>query len=196
MVIVAVMSRAPDRTRKKTADAAADRRAFEEAHCPNCGQPMLRAWGATCGTCRPPVGHASDEPRIAAARQSQRSLTLAWLVIVDSPDTGQDGAVLPVDQPVIVLTRHGAVAGVPGEIALRDDFLSAGHAQIKSVLAGGELQFTLEDRREPGPSANGTFLNSRRLAHGEAAVLCDGDEVRVGSTEIVFRSLFLPGGRR
>jgi hypothetical protein len=189
-------TRAPDRTRKKPTDTAAGRRAIEEAHCPNCGQPLLRTWGATCGACRPPVGHATDEARIAAARSGQRSLTLAWLVVVDSPDTSQDGAVLPVDQPVIVLTRHGAVAGVPGEVALRDDFLSAGHAQIKSAPGGADVEFTLEDRREPGPSANGTFLNGRRLAHGEAAVLCDGDEIRVGSTEIVFRSLFVPGGRR
>jgi len=194
MVIVPAMSRAPDRTRKKTVDATAG--ALEEAHCPNCGQPMLRAWGVTCGACRPPVGHALDESRIAAARQSQRSLTLAWLVVIDSPDTAQDGAVLPVDQSVIVLTRQGAVAGVPGEIALRDDFLSAGHAQIRTVAAGGDLQFTLQDRREPGPSANGTFLNGQRLGPGEAPALCDGDEIRVGSTEIVFRSLFLPGGRR
>jgi hypothetical protein len=189
-------TRAPDRTRKKPADLPGGRRAVEEAHCPNCGQPQLRGWGATCGACRPPVGHATDEGRIAAARAAQRSLTLAWLVVVDSPDNAQDGAVLSVDQPVIVLTRHGAVAGVPGEIALRDDFLSAGHAQIKSVPGGPETQFTLEDRREPGPSANGTFLNGRRLAHGEAAPLCDGDEIRVGSTEIVFRNLFVPGGRR
>jgi FHA domain len=189
-------TRAPDRTRKKPTDAAVGRRAVEEAHCPNCGQPSLRTWGVTCGACRPPVGHASDDARIAAARAGQRNLTLAWLVVVDSPDTSQDGAVLPVDQPVIVLTRHGAVAGVPGEIALRDDFLSAGHAQIKSAPGGSDVEFTLEDRREPGPSANGTFLNGRRLGHGEAAPLCDGDEIRVGSTEIVFRNLFVPGGRR
>jgi hypothetical protein len=188
-------TRAPDRTRKKT-EAAAGRPGVEEAHCPNCGQPLLRSWGATCGACRPPVAHATDEGRIAAARAGQHSLTLAWLVVADSPDTAQDGAVLPVDQPVMVLTRHGAVAGVPGEIALRDDFLSAGHAQIRSVASGTELQFTLEDRREPGPSANGTFLNGRRLANGETAALCDGDEIRVGSTEIVFRNLFVPGGRR
>jgi FHA domain-containing protein len=189
-------TRAPDRTRKKTVDAAADRSAVVEENCPQCGQPMLRSWGAICGSCRAPIAHARDEERISAARAGQRSLTLAWLVVVDSPDSGRDGAVLPVDQPVIVLTRYGAVAGVPGEIALRDDFLSAGHAQIKSVSAGAELQFTLEDRREPGPSANGTFLNGRRLAHGEAADLCDGDEIRVGATELVFRNLFVPGARR
>jgi hypothetical protein len=187
-------TRAPDRTRKKSTEAG--RRAVEEGHCPNCGQPLLRSWGATCGACRPPLAHAADEAGIAAARAGQRSLTLAWLVVADSPDTSQEGAVLPIDQAVMVLTRHGAVAGVPGEIALRDDFLSAGHAQVKSAAAGADLQFTLEDRREPGPSANGTFLNGRRLAHGETAALCDGDEIRVGSTEIVFRNLFIPGGRR
>jgi hypothetical protein len=156
---------------------------------------MLRSWGTTCGNCRPPLGRARDEERIAAARQGQRALTLAWLAVIESPDTALDGAVLPVDQPVIVLTRQGAVAGVPGEIALRDDFLSAGHAQIKSA-GGPELQFSLEDRIQPGPSANGTFLNGRRLSHGESASLCDGDEIRVGSTELVFRNLFVPGGRR
>jgi hypothetical protein len=197
MVSVAVMpTRLPDRSRKKTVDAEGDRQAIVDESCPQCGQPMLRSWGATCGACRPPVGHARDEERIAAARQGQRSLTLAWLVIIDTPDAAQDGAVLGIDQPVIVLTRHGAVAGVPGEIALRDDFLSAGHALIKSVTTGNELQFTLEDRLQPGPSANGTFLNGRRLGHGEAAPLCDGDEIRVGSTELVFRDLFVPGGRR
>jgi predicted component of type VI protein secretion system len=196
MVFLPVMStRVPDRSRKKPAEPA-DRNAIAESHCPQCGQPMLRSWGTTCGLCRAPVAHASDEEGIAAARQAQRSLTLAWLVVVSSPDGAVDGAVLPVDQPVIVLTRHGAVAGVPGEIALRDDFLSAGHALLKSAASGAEVQFTLEDRREPGPSANGTFLNGRRLAHGEAAALCDGDELRVGSTEMVFRNLFLPGGRR
>jgi hypothetical protein len=197
MVFVAVMpSRAPDRTRKKPGDPGGDRPGVAEVHCPQCGQPMLQSWGATCGACRPPLGRARDEERVAAARAGQRSLTLAWLVVVDTPDPAQDGAVLAVDQPVIVLTRHGAVAGVPGEIALRDDFLSAGHALIKGVASGAELQFTLEDRLQPGPSANGTFLNGRRLGPAEAAPLCDGDEIRVGSTELVFRSLFVPGGRR
>jgi hypothetical protein len=171
------------------------RAAFAEAHCPQCGQPMLRGWGATCGLCHPPVGHARDEDRIAAARPGQRSLTLAWLVVLDSPDGALEGAVLPIDQGVVVLTRQGAVAGVPGEIALRDDYLSAGHALIKNAPAGSELQFTLEDRPS-SPSANGTFLNGRRLGVGEVAPLCDGDEVRVGSTELVFRNLFVPGGRR
>jgi pSer/pThr/pTyr-binding forkhead associated (FHA) protein len=98
-----------------------------------------------------------------------------------------------VDYPVTVLTREGAVAGLPGEIALRDDFLSAGHALIRRAADGTEGGFTIEDRRDPGPSANGTFLNGRRLDPGEVAQLCEGDEIRVGSSELVFRALFVPG---
>jgi pSer/pThr/pTyr-binding forkhead associated (FHA) protein len=157
---------------------------------------MLRAWGATCGQCRGPLGHARRNDRIQAARQGLPSLTLGWLVVAASPDELREGQVLPVDYPITVITREGAVAGLPGEIALRDDFLSAGHALIKRAYegaGGGDGAFTLEDRRDPGPSANGTFLNSRRLAAVEAAPLCDGDEIRVGSSELVFRTLFVPG---
>jgi hypothetical protein len=167
-----------------------------DENCPQCGQPMLRAWGATCGQCRGPLGHARRSDRIQAARQGLPSLTLGWLVVAASPDELREGQVLPVDYPITVITREGAVAGLPGEIALRDDFLSAGHALIKRAYegaGGGDGAFTLEDRRDPGPSANGTFLNSRRLAAVEAAPLCDGDEIRVGSSELVFRTLFVPG---
>jgi hypothetical protein len=165
---------------------------MQDENCPQCGQPMLRCWGGTCGTCRGPLGHARRSDLIEAARRGLPSLTLAWVAIVASADDIREGQELPVDYPVTVLTRDGAVAGLPGEIALRDDFLSAGHALIKR--AGNDGSFTLEDRRDPGPSANGTFLNGRRLAPTEVAALCDGDEIRVGSSELVFRTLFVPGG--
>jgi hypothetical protein len=167
---------------------------MQDENCPQCGQPMLRCWGATCGKCRAALGHARRSDRIEAARRDLPSLTLAWGVIVASADDVRAGQELPVDYPVTVLTREGAVAGLPGEIALRDDFLSAGHALIKRADAGNDGAFTIEDRRDPGPSANGTFLNGRRLAPTEVASLCDGDEIRVGSSELVFRTLFVPGG--
>lgn len=156
---------------------------------------MLRAWGASCGTCRPPLGHARANDQVQAARRGEERLVLAWLVVIDTPDQARAGSVLALQEPLTIVTRAGAVAGVPGEIALRDDFLSAGHARIKRTHLGGEWRFTLEDRRDPGPSANGTFLNTRRLGLGESPELCDNDEIRVGSTELVFRNLVLPEGR-
>jgi hypothetical protein len=187
--------RPPDRPRQGIPDpAAAGRQAVQEENCPQCGQPMLRSWGATCGQCRGALGHARRSDRIKAARLGLPSLTLGWVVIATSPDEVREGQELAVDYPITVLTREGAVAGLPGEIALRDDFLSAGHALIKRAADDGEGAFTIEDRRDPGPSANGTFLNGRRLGPGEVAAMCDGDEIRVGSSELVFRSLFVPGG--
>jgi pSer/pThr/pTyr-binding forkhead associated (FHA) protein len=48
----------------------------------------------------------------------------------------------------------------------------------------------------PGPSANGTFVNSHKLAPGEVVDLSEGDIVRVGRTELMFKSLWLsPSGR-
>jgi hypothetical protein len=165
-----------------------------EENCPQCGQPMLRGWGATCGQCRSPLGHARAAHLIKAARAGQPSMTLGWVVVLDGPDEGRWGAALPIESAVTTITRQGAEAGLPGEVVLRDDFLSAGHALIKLAPDGDEASFTLEDRRDPAPSANGTFLNGRRLAPAELAPLCDGDEIRVGSTELVFRTLFIPGG--
>src|SRR5262249_3786339 len=43
-------------------------------------------------------------------------------------------------------------------------------------------------------SKNGTYLNGRRVQR--AAVLEDGDEVRVGSITVVFRNIEAPGTTR
>lgn len=172
---------------------AGDDPGFQEEICPECGQPKLKAWGTTCGSCRIPVGHLREAELVAQARPGIPPLTFAWLVVAGSVDKTRTGEIIPLTAAVHVITRDGSVAGIPGEIVLRDNFLSAGHAIIRVALSA-ELTFTLEDRREPGPSSHGTFLSGRRLDPGEAAPLCDGDEIRVGTTELVFRGLAVPGG--
>jgi hypothetical protein len=172
---------------------AVDDPEFEEEICPECGQPKLRAWGTTCGTCRLATGHLREAELVAQQRPGIPPLTFAWLVVVSSSDQTKSGRVIPLSHAMHVITRDGSVTGNPGEVVLRDNFLSAGHAVIRLVI-GAELSFTLEDRREPGPSSHGTFLGGRRLEPGEAAPLCDYDEIRVGTTELVFRSLSIPGG--
>jgi pSer/pThr/pTyr-binding forkhead associated (FHA) protein len=44
---------------------------------------------------------------------------------------------------------------------------------------------------------NGTFVNSHKLTPGEVIRLADGDVLKVGATEMLFKSLWLPpvGGR-
>jgi hypothetical protein len=183
---------APDRPQKMSPEST---RGLAEENCPQCGQPMLRTWGATCGMCRAPLGYARASDVIKTARIGLHSLTLAWVVVIDSPDAHAAGRVVLLEHPINILTRQGASAGIPGEIAFQDDFLSAGHALIRRAAVPGGVSFTVEDRRDPGPSANGTFVNGRRLAPQEVATLCDGDELRIGSTELAFRDLHVPGGR-
>lgn len=149
---------------------------------------MLVAWGTSCGRCRPKVARPKS-PRLASG--DGPALNLGWLVILSSPDSGRAGELHAVKDPVLVLSRlqtpEAPVSA--GVLAFQDEFMSANHATIRSSSG----QFTIEDRNNPGPSANGTFLNARKLEPGEAIALCDGDVIRLGTTEVFFRSLQLPG---
>ena len=73
--------------------------------------------------------------------------------------------------------EHGGDLG--GDIAL-----SRHHA----VLQAGPSGITIEDLG----STNGTFLNAHKLRAAEAARLADGDVIKVGATELLFKSLWLP----
>jgi predicted component of type VI protein secretion system len=121
-------------------------------------------------------------------------MTLGWLVVLDTLDQRQRGALLPLDQEKSVLSRgEGAVGDQPGLFEFSDVFMSSGHAVISRPRNGDRNgAFSIRDR-ERAPSANGTFVNSRRLGVGELVELADGDEIKVGGTQIVFRALWLPG---
>ena len=71
--------------------------------------------------------------------------------------------------------------------------MSSGHAIVSRPGTGDRRgAFSIRDR-EGAPTANGTFVNSRRIGLGESVDLADGDEIKVGATQMVFRSLWLPG---
>jgi hypothetical protein len=174
---------------------------LEEQACPNCGQPMLAAWGSTCGNCRPRM--ASPKTMFMSAVDASGmvpspGLSLGWFVVVSSLDAQQNGALLELTTPVTILSR-GAQANTANEtwIDFNDKFVSNGHALIhRPKRAAGDEAFTIRDRELPGPSANGTFVNSHKLVPGEVVELSEGDTVRVGRTELIFKSLWLsPSGK-
>jgi pSer/pThr/pTyr-binding forkhead associated (FHA) protein len=71
--------------------------------------------------------------------------------------------------------------------------MSSGHAVLQRPGTGERTDaFTIHDRDNPGPSANGTFVNSRKLGPGEVVRLSDGDFVKLGATEMLFKALWLP----
>jgi len=173
----------------------------EEQPCPNCGQPMLAAWGSTCGNCRPRM--ASPKTMFMSAVDDKGlvpvpGLSLGWFVVVSSLDTQYSGSLIELVTPVTILSR-GSQENTSMEtwIDLSDKFLSNGHAVVHRPGRDNQDEaFTIRDREVPGPSANGTFVNSHKLAPGEVVELSDGDIVRVGRTELMFKSLWLsPSGK-
>ena len=71
--------------------------------------------------------------------------------------------------------------------------MSTSHATVRRPFGPvRETAFVINDRKDPGPSSNGVFVNADRLPVGEARELADGDIIRLGTTEMTFRSLWLP----
>jgi hypothetical protein len=125
-------------------------------------------------------------------------ISLGWLVVLSSLDARYTGSLLELTTPVTILSR-GAQENTSMEtwVDFNDKFISNGHALVyRPKQAGPDEAFTVRDREVPGPSANGTFVNSHKLTHGEVAELSEGDIVRVGRTELMFKSLWLsPSGK-
>jgi hypothetical protein len=162
---------------------------------------MLAAWGSTCGNCRPRM--ASPKTMFmstvdASGMMPTPGQSLGWFVVVSSLDAQRNGALIELTTPVTVLSR-GAQENTSMEtwVDFNDKFISNGHALIhRPARAVQDEAFTIRDREVPGPSANGTFVNSQKLRPGEAVELSEGDVVRVGRTELMFKSLWLsPRGK-
>ena len=175
--------------------------AEEEVFCPNCGQPMLASWGATCGNCRPRM--ASPKTMFMSTVDGKGvatvpGISLGWLVVLSSLDARYTGSLLELTTPVTILSRGGQEnTSMETWVDFNDKFISNGHALVyRPKQATHDDAFTVRDREVPGPSANGTFVNSHKLAPGEVAELSEGDIVRVGRTELMFKSLWLsPSGK-
>jgi len=170
----------------------------QEIPCPNCGEPMLPGWGTTCGKCRPNLVAAktmflSDE-QVALPAHAAGAMTLGWLVVIRSPDTEKKGDLVDLDRERVVLSRAGAAPTGSVRVAQFDDsYMSSAHAVIgRPATVDRSDAFTIRDRDNPAPSVNGTFVNSQRLGPGEVVRLADGDVIKVGATELLFKSLWLP----
>jgi hypothetical protein len=171
-----------------------------EIACPNCGEPMLAGWGTTCGKCRPTmVAPKTMFGGESASLAGATGMVLGWLVVLRSVDKDRVGQLFELEQDTVVLSRVAAfTASGVGLVEIGDEYMSGGHSVLRRprTLSKNDA-FTLRDRWDPSPSANGTFVNSRKLAPEEEMKLADGDIIKVGATELLFKSLWLPPpGRR
>jgi hypothetical protein len=176
----------------------ADEEAPAEIPCPNCGEPMLTGWGTTCGKCRPNLVGAKTmffaPGQVELPAQAAGGMTLGWLIVVRTGEESKKGQLIELDSDTLVLSRADAPpTGAAKLVAFDDGFMSSGHAVLGRPLTGERTDaFTIRDRDRPGPSANGTFVNSHKLVKGEIVRLADGDIIKVGTTELLFKSLWLP----
>ena len=168
-----------------------------EAACPTCRQPLLAEWGTNCPRCKPRIAVARTMALTAANLTIDAGMALGWLVVLKSPDPDKRGSLIELTEPVTVLSR-GARPPSPGVrcYSFEDEFMSSGHASVRRPAAAArDAAFQIEDRRDPaGPSANGVFVNSRRITPDRPHELSDGDIIRLGTTELQFKSLWLPPG--
>ena len=174
-----------------------------EVPCPSCGEPMLPGWGSTCGKCRPNLVAPKTLFQFAGLPApplgAPGGMTLGWLVVIRAADETRQGTLIELDRPTVVLSRAGAAPlGADEVVEFQDSFMSSGHAVLRAPSAGDrDGAFTIADRDNPSPSANGTFVSSHKLKPGEVMRLSDGDVIKVGATELLFKSLWLPpSGRR
>lgn len=106
-----------------------------------------------------------------AKREQPRTPLMANLEIVRG---AYAGASFSIDRPVCSIGR-----GPQSDVRVRDDSVSSNHA---TLLRKGTTWFVVDLR-----SANGTFVNGLRVA-GERE-LTSGSRLKLGSVEMVFRSL-------
>jgi protein phosphatase len=95
-------------------------------------------------------------------------LVIGWLAFLDAPHHGR---VVPLEASTVI----GAAPGC--RIVVAEDYVSGRHAEILRTEHG----FSLRDLG----STNGTFINNVRARE---ECLVDGDRIRVGRTEMIFKS--------
>jgi serine/threonine protein kinase len=114
----------------------------------------------------------SDKSVVMRASAVGRALPSAVLIVVESPDPKLLNCRIPIMTDRFEIGREGR------DLAVRDPQVSRAHVAIE--YAGDA--FLVRDLS----SANGTFLNNRRLSAGVAEPLAFGMAVWIGSTVLKF----------
>jgi len=144
--------------------------AATEAYCEDCGASL---GGGAAAVQAPDAGAAPVQAPVAAPPAVGSKLVLA-----------SSGKEFPLAKDVITIGRRSPADGIYPDVDLTDDdpesYISRRHGQV--IKSGN--QFVFEDVG----SANGSFVNNARMAKGVQQPLKDGDQVRLGKTEMIFKA--------
>lgn len=154
-----------------------------ETYCEDCGAALP---GASLDSPIPvpaiadtPPPIASTPPPVPATPQQAVAAVAAGKPRLESKETGQT-FILSKDENLV--GRRSPVDGIFPEVDLteadKDSYISRRHGKI--IM--GEQGAVYEDLG----SSNGSFHNGSRLQQGVQALLTEGDNLRLGRTELVF----------
>ncbi len=147
----------------------ADNPSFE-AYCEDCGASLTVA-RAEAAAPAPAVAPASLPAAAPVATRPRLVLT-------------EGGIEFPVDRDLVALGRKSPADSIFPEVDLTEvdteSYVSRRHGRL--LVQDG--RFLYEDLG----SSNGSFLNDTRLVRGVQSELHDGDRLRLGKTEMVFRA--------
>ncbi len=143
-----------------------------EAYCEDCGASLTAARAEAA------VPPAAAAPAVAVELVSPPVVARPRLVLTVS------GVEYPVDRDLVALGRRSPADSIFPEVDLTEvdteSYVSRRHGRILRQ----EGRFMYEDVG----SSNGSFLNDTRLLPGMPAEIHDGDRLRLGKTEMVFRA--------
>lgn len=116
---------------------------------------------------------ALDAPRtmIYETDGAQTMAMIGWLIFLEGP---QKGRLIPLEPSTVI----GADSGCP--VSIQEPYASGRHAEVYRTETG----FNMRDLK----STNGTYINNIKATE---ACLVDGDVIRVGTTEIVFKCFMM-----
>jgi len=100
---------------------------------------------------------------------------IGFLVVRSGP---RRGGIFKLDHPRNLIGRDRNV-----QVFVDDPYVSGKHASIRCEMVGEKGEFVLRDL----DSENGTYVNEK-LISGDT-ILQDGDAIRVGETELVFKRI-------
>ena len=147
--------------------------------CP-AGHSLETSWDV-CPHCEPGVDDlASTRVQGVGATQMIRApgapALVGWLVVLSG---AQRGTVFPLRE------EKTQIGGDPAcQVRLTDEGISDAHARLLSETAAGFSRHILVDL----DSTNGTYLNERER-RVEREEIVDGDLLRLGETELIFKAL-------
>ncbi|MDY0103192.1 MAG: FHA domain-containing protein [Lentimicrobium sp.] len=98
-----------------------------------------------------------------------------------------------IDNAEYPLVKGQNIIGRKAGLIIPDDrYISQKHCMIEVLEQFGELQCIITDDGSicdtKEPSTNGTFHNGKRLTSYDKIFLSNGDNLRIGHTELVFKT--------